>query len=222
MRKSPTKLTFRPLVGEVGLGATSLLMGIERRDLPTNYWGAIVVRDRSDDGSRIVRVRRGGIGERILAEEGRLPVLNQGHFRYELPFAPEVYASWRDAGILRPRLLDKILVCPKCGDLPTFRFACVKCGSGRVKRSVLAHHFACAWVGPVESFGEKESLICPKCRTRHLIAGTDFEYAPGEHHCQDCRWKSNETQQTGHCLQCDTRFPLHQALENDIEGYDVV
>ena len=82
------------------------------------------------------------------------------------------------------------------------------------------HHFACAHVGPLELFDQDGSLRCPKCQTRHLIVGTDFEYAPGEHVCADCHWQDHEVQRIGHCLNCDARFPLHKAVEQELLGYD--
>ncbi len=209
------------LTGGEPLQSRALLVGIQQRGRATAYMGVEIDSDFAEHGERLVTAMRGGVGERVLAEAGRLPVLNPRQFRYELAFEGQIYRSWQQVGILRPVVLDKVLVCPKCSSLPTFRWACHRCGSGRLTQSVMAHHFACACVAPIADFQRKQSLQCPKCQTQHLIAGTDFEYAPGEYLCQDCGWKSRELAQLGHCLQCHSRFPWHQAAEYVIEGYDV-
>ncbi|MEQ1831309.1 MAG: hypothetical protein ABL921_35510 [Pirellula sp.] len=198
----------------------TLVLGVRLSDESVSYFGAVIVRDSLDADARVIHAVRGGIAEQILAESGRIPVLNDREFRYDRSFSDEVYESWERAGILRRRVLDKVLLCPKCSALPTFRFGCQCCGSGNVKRAILVHHFACACVAPLEKFESEVSLQCPKCQTKHLMPGTDFEYSPGMHQCQSCGWKAHELNQMGHCLHCDTRFPLHQAVEQEMVGYD--
>lgn len=184
------------------------------------FFGAVIHADAASDDLRSLTVSRGGVGERILAEEGRVPVLPDREFRFARAFSDAVYTSWEHAGLLRRRVLDKVLVCPKCSSVPTFRFGCQHCGAGNIDRPLMVHHFACAWVAPLEQFQTDTTLQCPKCQTKHLIAGTDFEYTPAQHHCQSCGWKANELEQTGHCIHCDFRFPIHQAIEQDMVGYD--
>ena len=43
---------------------------------------------------------------------------------------------------------------------------------------------------------------------------------PGESVCQTCGWHDRELEQTGHCLNCDHRFPAFQAIEEELVGYD--
>ena len=209
------------LSGNLALQHSELLIGVKQPGGGAAYMGVEIVGDSVAADARTVAAVRGGIGERVLVEEGRLPVLSARRFRYERAFADEVYASWQQAGILRRVTLDKVLVCPQCSALPTFRFGCQRCRSGRLQQATWVHHFACACVAPLAAFEGGPSLKCPKCQTQHLIAGTDFEYAPGEHLCQECGWKARELTQVGHCLQCETRFPLHQAAEHTLEGFDV-
>ena len=203
------------------ISRSNQVIGVNRPDGSLAYFGATIVHDSLEGNLRTIEAVRGGIAEQILEEEGRRPVLRERDFRFERSFSDAVYDSWEHAGILRRRVLDKVLVCPKCASLPTFRFGCQRCGSGDVKRAILVHHFACACVAPLDEFENKESLQCPKCQTKHLIAGTDFEYAPGLNHCRCCGWTAHELEQTGHCLNCDTRFPFHQAVEQEMVGYDV-
>ena len=86
---------------------------------------------------------------------------------------------------------------------------------------MLAHHFACAFVAPLTEFDNEETLKCPNCQTKHLVAGTDFEYMPGDNECDVCGWTDRELEQTGHCLNCDSRFAAHKAVEQELVGYHV-
>ena len=208
------------LSGCAPTGRFTLVVGVTLPDESLAYFGVVIERDSLCGELRNVEAIRGGIAEQILADDGRIPVLRESNYRFALAFSDEVYKSWQEVGILSRRVLDKVLVCPKCASLPTFRFGCQQCGSGSILRSIMVHHFACACVAPLKQFEGEVSLQCPKCQTKHLIAGTDFEYAPGTHHCQTCGWKSHELEQTGHCLRCETRFPFHQAVEQEMVGYD--
>lgn len=124
-----------------------------------------------------------------------------------------------EQGTLAPKLLDRALVCPRCESLPSFRHGCPCCGSGRIEQESLIHHFACAHVGRVEDFETAAGLTCAKCRAKHLMVGTDFEYQRGPLRCLDCQWSPRELELVGHCLRCGFRFPAQQALVKDLISY---
>jgi len=197
-----------------------MVIGVTGANGQTGYAGVIVAYDRFRADARLVCAIRGGIGETILSEEGRVPALEQRRFQFQRPYSDEIYASWEAVGILKRMVLDRVLLCPGCRAVPTFRFACRKCCSGRLNHPLLVHHFACAHVGPLSDYEAAASLKCPKCQTKHLIAGTDFEYAPAQYTCLDCGWNDYELEQTGHCLNCELRFPIHKAVEQELVGYD--
>lgn len=200
--------------------AGAFCLGVEVADGTRQFAGiSEQQREACTTGVRITGSLQ-GIGEQILREESRMPQLDLDSFRYRLPFDESVYESWCDAGILKREVLDRVLACPKCDAVTTFRFACRQCGSGRLQHSMLAHHFACAFVAPLPEFERDDQLTCPNCRTPHLVAGTDFEYMPGENECGACGWTDRDLEQTGHCLNCDHRFPAHQAIEHELVGYD--
>jgi hypothetical protein len=190
----------------------SILLGVTNPDGETRYAGCVLTSHEIRDDGVHCEIVRGGVGELILAEESRVPTLDVDFFQYRLPYAATVYDSWCHAGILRRTVLDRVLVCGKCQSVATFRFACRQCGSGRVAHQMLAHHFACAFVAPLSEFETSETLTCPNCRSKHLVAGTDFEYMPGENECDVCGWSDRDLEQTGHCLNCDSRFAAHKAV----------
>jgi hypothetical protein len=167
-----------------------------------------------------VGARFGGPAHEILRPENLTAVLDPRTMQFRTRYPQETLDNWVDLGILRRFVLDRVKLCPRCHSLPTFREGCRSCGSGRVVRERLIHHFACAHVGPVREFESEGELVCPKCRTRRLVVGVDYEYLQGPYHCLACQWTDTELEQVAHCLSCGFRFPGHQAFEQELVGYD--
>jgi len=161
-------------------------------------------------------VARGGVVEDILQSEALVPALSTESLMYQYRFPQALLDDLTEEGALSRELLDRVLVCPKCHALPPFRLACPACGSARTCRDSLFHHFACGHVGLTETFDTSGGLRCPKCRTRNIVIGADYEELPGLHHCQDCPWEDSELEMAGHCLACDCRFPLQKAHVQDL------
>ena len=65
-------------------------------------------------------------------------------YQFKAALRSEHLHLWAMAGVLRPRLVDWVQLCPKCEGLPTFRYGCPGCGSSHIATSQLMHHFACA------------------------------------------------------------------------------
>lgn len=199
---------------------STFVVGVECPDGVTRYAG-VAVRHRSESANGIrFGASFDGIADSLLQERSRKPFLDEKVFQYRLPFPAAVYESWETAGILKRSVLDRVMLCPRCRSVPTFRFACRNCRSARLDHSLLIHHFPCAFVAPSTDFERGEELVCPKCLTKKLVAGTDFEFMPGEFTCRGCGWKDQDLEQTGHCLNCETRFAAHQAAEEELVGYD--
>lgn len=161
----------------------------------------------------------GGLAGEVVRPENLVP-----RFRPEsmalVPGWPEpVLRKWADLGVLRADVVDRIQLCPACHGLPTFRRGCSGCGSARVTADRFIHHFTCAHVGPVGDFEAGEELVCPKCRTRRLVVGADYEYLTGVHHCADCHWGDAQLGPVAQCLRCGLRFPGDQAVEWELTGY---
>lgn len=117
--------------------------------------------------------------------------------------------------------VDRIIVCPKCDGIPTLRPGCGSCGSAWIEPQILIHHYACAHVGPESEFRTPEGLVCPKCRLRNLVAGSDFEQIQGCLQCSDCGAVSTEPRLIAHCLNCQHRFPAASGRLKSIYAYKV-
>jgi hypothetical protein len=202
-------------------GTKRLMIGVET-DTEEMHFAAAEVRNRQTQDSCTSVGAMFSRGEQDwLREEKTMPTLSPSTFRYETKIPPDVLAKWCTLGIMRPVLLDRLVVCPECKAIPTFRTGCPNCGSSRLASAQLIHHFACAHVGLVPDFVQAGEVACPKCRTRNLVVGTDFEYLQGPQRCIDCNWSGSKLVQVAQCVMCGLRFPGHQAEEMELIGYHV-
>jgi ribosomal protein L40E len=198
------------------------MVGVECPDGTLCYAGMEVCHTSQRDPGRLrVGGRLGGRGEQILDAACHPTVFDSTSIRLSRPVSEDVLQAWCEVEVLTPVVLDSVQVCPRCRALPTFRPGCRSCGSGRVVGEQLIHHFACAYVAPIADFERPEGLVCPKCRARKLVVGSDYEYQIGATRCPDCQWHGAEPQQVGQCLMCHFRFPGGQALRLELKGYHV-
>ena len=204
------------------LDVSHYMVGIERRDGVLCYAG-MEIRHTNPLSPLRLRVggRIGGRGEELISPTSLTPAIDLSVMRIVRGAADEVLMAWCEIGVLLPVLLDWIQVCPQCRGIPTFRSGCRSCGSARLAAVRFIHHFACAHVGPVAAFESDGGLVCPKCRTRCLVVGSDFEYQAGATRCLDCHWSGSDLEQVGQCLRCAFRFPGRQAQSLEMIGYHV-
>jgi Thaumarchaeal output domain 1 len=160
-----------------------------------------------------------GFADNLLKSENLTPRLNSRYWQFEMAYPEAVLQQWVQLGVLETVLWDRVQLCPRCQGLPTFRGGCNACGSARLTNDRLIHHFACAHVDLIAAFENQNELFCPKCRTRRLIIGADYEYLTGPFRCQDCHWTGTEREQVAQCLRCKLRFPAHQSHELELKGY---
>lgn len=128
---------------------------------------------------------------------------------------------WDNDPSVKKIALDKIIVCPECEAIPTFREGCGACGSAWTEQEVLIHHYACAHVGPEQEFRTADGMVCPKCRLRDMVAGADFEQIKGCLRCTDCDAIFAQHKLIGHCLSCQHRFDAADGKAVSLYGYRV-
>lgn len=178
--------------------------------------------DQSRSKTRSPQFNTEWIASHSLPTGVKAPLLDTSQMKFVSPLSErELRASVNQRG-QNEVLLDRVWVCPQCQALPSFRPACPCCGSARVRRDELMHHFACAFVGGTNEFLiAEDGLSCPKCCARRLMVGTDCEFLSGPWRCDDCDWSPKELEIVGHCLKCGLRFPSHQAALKDLVGHHV-
>ena len=148
------------------------------------------------------------------------PRFDPQQLRFRTALDSTVLQEWVARGILWPKVIDRVKVCPQCESLPTFREGCPQCGSAKTEACQVIHHFACAHVAPATEF-DGDSLTCPKCRTQKLVVGADFEYLSGPQTCLDCDWNDAALALIGECLRCGHRFSGDEAHEKEVFEYHV-
>jgi hypothetical protein len=203
------------------LPASELVVVFQGPDSVQSCAGLEVRRSQRSGTSLQIGGSFGGLGGALLRPENLIPVYCPQTQEFAPALPDELLEQWAQVGILQPILWDRVQLCPKCHGLPTYRRGCPNCGSIGLDQERLIHHYACAHVGPVRDFETGSGLICPKCRTRHLIVSSDYEYLNGPYECRDCHWSTTELEQVGQCLRCGLRFPGHQAYEQEVRGYRV-
>jgi hypothetical protein len=186
-------------------------------------WCYAGVQVRYAQPTEISRLRVGGRfagqAHKILTPTNLVPSLDRKTMQFDFPVDRRILESWAQLGILQPTLIDRVEVCPRCGGVPTFRLGCPSCGSVWLEQEELIHHYACAHVAPVADFERRGELVCPKCRTRSLVVGADFEYLHGTFRCLSCHHRDSERQRIGECLRCGHRFAADQVTSHDLIGY---
>ncbi|MEQ9412135.1 MAG: response regulator [Fuerstiella sp.] len=150
-----------------------------------------------------------------------VPEFDASSHRFTFGVNEAFRAAWERDPRTRTVPLDKIIVCPECDGIPTFRPGCGACGSAWVEQVVMIHHYACAHVAPEQEFRTEDGLVCPKCRLDDLVAGSDFELLPGSLRCADCAAVFTEMKMVAHCLACQHRFMAEDGRVQELRGYQV-
>jgi hypothetical protein len=197
------------------------VIGVEAPDFSMHFVVAICDGWTRIHGGWKAEMRFAGPEFDLLAVTFLVPRMDLGTNRFETPISRDVAEEWIAQGVIRPILLQRAYVCPECQAVPIFGRGCRNCGSARLVAAQMIHHFSCAHVGYVDEFLEGGEISCPKCHMRGLVVGADFENMTGPLTCFDCGYSSTELEHVGNCVRCGLRFPLNQALEQEIAGYDV-
>jgi len=198
-----------------------LVVGVE---LEEGKWAfcTLEVRRTDCDGSGLeLGGRFAPKGRDLLHPSNLKPTLRADTHRFTTGLPEETLLHWTRLGILHRQVTDQVLVCPECRAVPTFRLGCANCGSMRVVRATMIHHYACAHVGDVSDFEGDGEIVCPKCRVRPLVVGSDYEQIYGPYNCWDCGWSGSELELVGRCRMCDLQFPIGQCPEDPLIGYHV-
>jgi len=127
-----------------------------------------------------------------------------------------------DAGILRRRLYDKVIYCPKCGSANiSIHYRCPYCKSFDIQRSALIEHVKCGYMDVEENFKKGNRLVCPKCHEELKKLDVDYRKAGTWCTCKDCS-KSFDIPLTAHfCRDCHTSFTFEEAMIKDVYAYSL-
>lgn len=196
-----------------------LLAGVEGDD-GVLYFATVQVQHWTQNGGRLHIGAQFVPPEReLLRDENLIPSLQANTHRFATGLPTETIIRWAELGVLRPMLVDRVYVCPKCESMPTFRKGCRSCGSIHIASQPLILHADCAYLGTISEFNRDGRVVCPKCGMLEVPERGGFARHNGPCRCLDCHWSDSEAEVVGQCLNCRWHFPLTNANEQDLIGY---
>lgn len=136
--------------------------------------------------------------------------------------AEDFLAELHGAGILKRRLYDKVIYCPKCGSANiSARYCCPYCKSFVVQKSSLIEHVKCGYMDVEENFQKGDSFICPKCHDELKKLDVDYRRAGIWCTCKECS-KSFDIPITAHfCRDCHANSNFEDAVIKDVYAYSL-
>lgn len=118
-------------------------------------------------------------------------------------------------GFLKAELIDKVITCMACGSANVrVKKLCPECMSLRLRKEGLIEHFSC---GAVERQAAFESvngdLVCPKCKAKLQLIGSDYRMLPPSYVCLGCNVRSSEPLLVVKCDDCGSTAQLDEEPE---------
>ena len=127
-----------------------------------------------------------------------------------------------EAGILKRRLYDKIIYCPKCNSANvSIHYCCPYCKSFEIQRSALIEHVKCGYMDVEENFEKENKLICPKCHEELKKLDIDYRKAGMWCTCKDCNKSFDIPVSTHFCRNCHENFMFENAIIKDVYSYSL-
>lgn len=118
-------------------------------------------------------------------------------------------------GYLNAELVDKMVLCQTCGS-GNVRIikSCPECGSLSLHKECLIEHFSCGAVEHQNAFESKSGdLVCPKCKTKLQLIGSDYRILPPAYKCQSCNTLNSEPKLLMKCVDCASTTELDDEPE---------
>jgi len=127
-----------------------------------------------------------------------------------------------EAGVLKRRLYDKIMYCPKCSSANiSARYCCPYCKSFDIQKSSLIEHVKCGYMDVEENFQKTGKLVCPKCHDELKKLDIDYRRAWIWCTCKECH-KSFDIPITAHfCRDCHANSNFEDAVIKDVYAYSL-
>ncbi len=114
-----------------------------------------------------------------------------------------------DAGILKRKFLEKVLVCPACLSANVSNdYVCPNCNSIDIERKTLLEHTACGKIDSVDNFLVEGGLLCPKCNKELVEAGGDYQKLGAWFQCSQCGKRSDIPSPIHRCRSCGHIFTI--------------
>lgn len=126
------------------------------------------------------------------------------------------------AGILKRRLYDKIISCPRCRSVNvSVRYCCPYCKSFNIQKSSLIEHVKCGYMDVEENFHHGTKLVCPKCHEELKKLDIDHRKAGIWCNCKDCDKSFDIPATVNFCRQCHGESSFEEILIKDVYAYSI-
>lgn len=127
-----------------------------------------------------------------------------------------------DVGILKRRLYDKIVSCPKCNSLNvSIHYCCPYCRSFDIQRSSLIEHVNCGYMDVEENFHKIGNLVCPKCQNELRKLDVDHRRAGIWCICKDCTKNFDIPVTVLFCRDCHTESTFEDVTIKNVYAYSM-
>ena len=116
---------------------------------------------------------------------------------------------------LKAELVDKVIVCTACGSANMrLKKLCPECMSMRLRKEGLIEHFSCGAVERQAAFeAANGDLVCPKCKAKLQLIGSDYRVLPPAYVCLGCNVRSSEPLLVMKCDDCNATAQLDEEPE---------
>ena len=137
------------------------------------------------------------------------------HLDWDIRRTKKTLDSLARKGFLNAELTDKIVVCMACGSANVrIRKTCPECNSLRLRKEGLIEHFSCGAVEREAAFGTGNGdLVCPKCKGKLQLIGSDYRMLPPAYVCLGCNTMNSEPLLTIKCNDCGSTAQLDEEPE---------
>jgi hypothetical protein len=140
---------------------------------------------------------------------------------WDIKHTRKVLDSLVSKGYLNAELVDKVIVCQSCGS-GNVRIlkACPECGSLQLHKEGLIEHFSCGAVERQSAFeGKNGNLVCPKCKAKLNLIGSDYRILPPAYKCLGCNTLNSEPKLTAKCSECNSTADFDDEPEIQLYKY---